>query len=126
MTDAAIIPVPTQKPPLLKGHRRRALLRLIREAAWLRQAREAARNAPVDLTALQVLAVLALDSPATYEQTRARLGLTKAHLSRALRSLRSEGMIEAAPRQYFRHQLPAPTAAGLETLEALIDEIGAH
>ena len=105
------------------GRRRRTLQRLVRESAWLRRATRAARPAPVDLTAIQVLAVLALDSTATFERTRDRLGLSKEQLSRALRALRSTGLIGEVEGRYFRDRLPPVTEAGLAVLERLIDEL---
>ena len=73
---------------MFDGHSRQTLQRLVRESAWMRRAARATRATPVDLTAAQVLAVMALEGSVTFEGTRARLGLTKEQMSRALRSLR--------------------------------------
>src|SRR4051794_26925913 len=102
---------------MVEGRRRKTLRRLVREAAWLRLAAQAARDAPVDLTAIQVLAAMALDSAPTFERTRSRVGISKPHLSRALGSLCSAGLIEQAESRYFRDRLPDVTPAGLSVLE---------
>jgi hypothetical protein len=90
----------------------------------MRQAARAARAGPVDLTAIQVLALLALDSSATFERTCDRLELTKEQLSRALRSLRSSGLVGEAEGRYFRDRLPPITREGVALLKQFTDELG--
>jgi DNA-binding MarR family transcriptional regulator len=102
---------------------RKTLQRLVRESAWLRLAAHAAREAPVDLTAVQVLAAIALDGAPTFEQTRIRVGISKHHLSRALKSLSAAGLIGEAEGRYFRDRLPEVTPAGLAMLERFVAEL---
>ena len=107
----------------IESRRRRALERLVREAAWLREAKEAARTAPVNLTALQVLALLALDLEASFEDACRRLNIKKANLSRALTDLREAGLIEPAKGRY-RDRLPSPNQAGMKALDAFVVRLG--
>jgi DNA-binding MarR family transcriptional regulator len=103
----------------LDAQRRRSLERLVREAAWLREAKEASRPAPVNLTALQVLALLRLDSETSFEAARNHLHIKKANLSRALKELDDAGLIEASQGRY-RDQLPRPSEAGIALLDAFL------
>lgn len=103
----------------VEARRRRILERLVREAAWLRGAKEAGRTAPVNLTALQVLALLALDPEASFEAACSRLNIKKANLSRALTDLREAGLIEP-PAGRYRDRLPRPNHAGVAALDAFV------
>lgn len=99
--------------------RRRALERLVREAAWLREAKEAGRTAPVNLTALQVLALLALDAETSFDAACHRLNIKKANLSRALTDLREARLIEPHDGRYS-DRLPRPNHAGEAALDAFV------
>jgi hypothetical protein len=81
-----------------------------------------AGGAPVDFVAVQVLALIALDTSATFDVARRRLGLSRPHMSRALRSLRAADLIEEGEGQYLRDVLPPITAAGVSLLIRLIQE----
>lgn len=113
----------TRTRPVFEGRKRRTLQRLARESSWLRRAARAARGEPVDLTAIQVLAVMALEPSATFEGTGDRLGLNKEQLSRALRSLRSAGLVGKAEGRYFRDRLPPVTKKGISVLDRIVDDL---
>lgn len=103
----------------VEARRRHALERLVREAAWLREAKEAGRTAPVNLTALQVLALLALEVETSFDAACHRLHIKKANLSRALTDLREARLIEPQDGRY-RDRLPRPNHAGEAALDAFV------